>query len=81
MRPARIETTASCAENLRRIEAAKRQWALENHKSDHTPVAAADLAPYLENNILPVCPTGAAYVLNSVGIPAACTAPVHASPK
>ena len=48
----------ACINNLRQIDGAKQQWALEN-KSLTTPVAA-DLEPYLKKGVagtFPTCPT------------------------
>jgi hypothetical protein len=52
--------------NLRMIEGAKQQWALEKKKNDGSPATETDLAPYLRggkiNNI-----RGEKYELNSIG--------------
>jgi prepilin-type N-terminal cleavage/methylation domain-containing protein len=57
----------ACINNLRQIDGAKQQWALETKAaSDATPVDN-DIAPYLKGNVMPVCPVGeAAYTINSV---------------
>ena len=52
--------------NLRILEAAKSQWALENKKGSNDSVNTTDLMPYLKNNQL-VSVTGEAYVANTVG--------------
>jgi Tfp pilus assembly major pilin PilA len=58
--------------NLRQIEAAKMQWALENRKRAGDAVAERDLAEYLKGGgIKPVA--GESYQLNPVGTPATAT--------
>ena len=69
-----------CINNLRIIEGAKDQWALENKKGTGDVVGAQDLQPYLKNNALPVCPQGGVYTLNAVGAPPTCSIPGHVFP-
>jgi ABC-type branched-subunit amino acid transport system substrate-binding protein len=73
--------TAACINNLRLIDGAKQQWALEHQKPAGSLLTAADLAPYLKGNGLPTCPAGGVYTLNPVGIPPICNIPGHALPK
>ena len=40
-----------CLSNLRQIKAAKEQWALENKKTIGSPCVAADLDPYLREDV------------------------------
>ncbi len=70
-----------CLNNLRMIDAAKQQWALEHGKPTGTLLTAADLAPYLKTNVLPACPAGGVYTLNPVGLSPICSIPGHALPK
>jgi DNA repair exonuclease SbcCD ATPase subunit len=70
-----------CINSLRQLDAAKQQWALENNKPAGTPASAADLAPYLPGNALPVCPSGGGYTINPVGQPAVCSIPGHVLAK
>lgn len=49
----------ACINNLRLIDAAKQQWALEQHGMDSSSPTAADLQPYLGRGSageLPICP-------------------------
>lgn len=56
----------SIANNLRILEGAKEQWALENKKATIDPVGMADLTPYIKNNtIVPV--VGETYDFGTVG--------------
>ena len=58
--------------NLRMIEGAKAQWALENKKREGTPVTEQDLREYLRGGrVNPV--TGETYKINPVGTPATAT--------
>jgi prepilin-type N-terminal cleavage/methylation domain-containing protein len=63
--------------NLRILEDAKNQWALENRKGTGDGVVNADLAPYLKNGRCP--PTsivGETYTLNIIGTTATALTPV-----
>ena len=71
----------ACIANLRLIDGAKQQWALEKQKTPNALVTAADLAPYLRTGALPTCPAGGVYILNPVNIPPLCNIPGHALPK
>jgi len=77
--------TNTCINNLRQLDAAKQEWALEQGKtSDDTPTAS-DLQPYigrgsqgtLGNVVCPLLPPPrvgiAGYAINLVGIPPTCT--------
>ena len=72
---------AACINNLRQIDAAKQQWALENSKTDEAVPVAQDLLPYLKGNVFPVCPSGGTYTINAVGLPPACSVPGHVLPQ
>lgn len=70
-----------CINNLRLIDAAKQQWALEKQKARGALLTAADLAPYLRSNTVPACPAGGVYTLNPVGLAPICSIPGHTLPK
>ena len=67
----------ACLNNLRMIDAAKQQWALEKNKPATATPTAADLKPYLMNNPFPVCPNGGVYKINSVSSDPECSIPGH----
>ena len=71
--------TNICINNLRQIEAAKQEWALENKKQASDVPTASDLTPYLKQSggQLPKCPAGGEYKINSAGEPATCSRPKH----
>jgi hypothetical protein len=69
-----------CINNLRQIDAAKQQWALENNKKPTAIPTAQDLAAYFKDGSLPACPSGGTYTLNAVGELPACSVPGHVLP-
>ena len=71
----------ACINNLRQIDAAKQQWALENDKTADAVPSAQDLLPYLSNLVFPVCPSGGTYTINAVGVPPTCSVPGHVLPQ
>ncbi len=75
------QQATACINNLRMIDAAKQQWALQKQRPAGSLLTAADLAPYLRSNTVPVCPAGGVYTLNPVGIPPLCNIPGHALAK
>ncbi|MGD9874891.1 MAG: hypothetical protein AB7T27_11590 [Kiritimatiellia bacterium] len=66
----------SCINNLRQIEGAKDQWAIDNGATVGDQVSPSDIEPYLKE--FPSCPSGGSYVLNPIGTPATCDQPGHA---
>ena len=55
----KARTTAqmnACISNLRQIDGAIQQWALDTKQGDTASVSAADILPYLKNAV--VCPSG-----------------------
>ncbi len=57
----------ACINNLREIDAAKQQWALEKNKTQDAIPTAQDLLPYFKDGTFPVCPSGGTYAINAVG--------------
>ena len=74
----------TCINNLRQIDAAKQQWALQYNRPAGSPVAAVDVAAYLRSadpnlpGSIPTCPAGGVYTLNPIGISPTCSIPGHA---
>src|SRR6266487_87566 len=66
----------SVVNNLRIIEGAKDQWALENKKGVGDTVTETDLLPYLKDNMMPGKVVGETYVLEVIGKAAYATTPV-----
>ena len=68
----------ACINNLRQIDDAKAQWALETHKiSTALPVDADLFGPGLYIKAKPICPGGGLYDLRTVGETALCDQPGH----
>jgi prepilin-type N-terminal cleavage/methylation domain-containing protein len=72
----------ACINNLRQIDGAKQQWALENKKSDTDTPADADVGQYIKNGF-PKCPAGGSYTAGAVNTDPLCSAPSgdHVLPK
>ncbi len=65
----------ACINNLRQIDGAIQQWALENKKEPTAAVTKADILPYLKSE--PVCPSGGtsfddSYTVSDVATPPTC---------
>ena len=71
----------ACINNLRQIDAAKQQWALENSKTDDDLPTAQDLLPYFRDGIFPMCPSGGQYTINAMAVPPTCSVPGHVLPQ
>ena len=73
----RARTTSqqdACINNLRQIDGAIQEWALENKKDTAATVAETDVTPYLKNSV--VCPSGGTTFANSYTLVDVVTAPV-----
>jgi hypothetical protein len=71
---------AACISNLKIIEAAKDQWALEKQKGAADRPSVQDILPYLPGQAMPVCPDNGTYSLNAAGEHPTCSAPGHVLP-
>ena len=67
----------ACINNLRQIDGAAQQWALEKGKTTGTSITlTTDLTPYIKLNSassIPPCPAGGSYNVTSVGAVPTCT--------
>ena len=73
----------ACINNLRLIDAAKQQWALENKKQSTDTPKTEDIQPYLgrgANGEMPTCPAGGTYTYGTVGEKPTCSVPGHVLP-
>ncbi len=87
----RARTTSqanACINNLRQMDGAKQQWALEQRQlSTANPLTTA-ITPYIKltsNSTLPGCPAGGTYVIGVVSVNPTCsvastTTPAHVLP-
>jgi len=71
----------ACINNLRQIDNAKQQWALENNKKNEDVPAVSDLTPYLKDGKLPVCPAGGVYTIGALTNSPVCSIPNHKLPE
>jgi hypothetical protein len=67
----------ACINNLRQIDAAKQQWALDKNKNAAAVPTITDLASYFKDGVLPTCPSGGTYTLNAVGELPTCSISGH----
>jgi Protein of unknown function (DUF3352) len=65
----------ACINNLRQIDGAKQQWALENKKQDSAIPTQDELRPYLKS--FPTCPAGGEYTINAVSEAPRCSHAGH----
>jgi prepilin-type N-terminal cleavage/methylation domain-containing protein len=71
--------TRACISNLRQIEQAKEQFAMEAAKKDGDTAEWSDLVPaYIKTQ--PSCPFGADYTIGVIGTRATCIRPGHVLP-
>ena len=62
----------SCSANLRQIETAKEQWAMDNKKGATDTPAMADLTPtYIKST--PACPSGGTYTVGDMSTRPTCS--------
>jgi prepilin-type N-terminal cleavage/methylation domain-containing protein len=74
----RARTTSqmnACINNLRQIDGAIQQWALEQKKEPAATVAETDVTPFLKNSV--VCPSGGtsftdSYTISTVAVRPLC---------
>jgi len=65
----------ACINNLRQIDGAIQQWALENKQASGATVVAADVLPYLKSSV--TCPSGGttfalSYTISTVKVKPVC---------
>jgi outer membrane lipoprotein-sorting protein len=78
-----VQQRNACINNLRQIDAAKNEFALEKGKKLGDPVTADDIKPYIKLDAygnLPKCPAGGTYTIGKVGENPTCSIPGHELP-
>jgi prepilin-type N-terminal cleavage/methylation domain-containing protein len=74
----------ACINNLRQIDGAANQWALEQKKINGATINfPTDLSPYIKLNVLssiPGCPAGGSYTEATVGVAPTCNLANSVSP-
>jgi prepilin-type N-terminal cleavage/methylation domain-containing protein len=75
----------ACINNLRQIDAAANQFALEQKKKTNDPISyPTDLSPYIKlnsANSIPGCPAGGSYVEATVGVSPTCSLAATVTPS
>jgi prepilin-type N-terminal cleavage/methylation domain-containing protein len=75
----------ACINNLRQIDAAAQEWALERgHKTGDAISYPTDLTPYIKlnaNSSIPPCPAGGSYTCATVGNNPVCTLSTTVTPN
>ena len=56
----------ACINNMRLLDAAKEQYALENDQDGTVEPDTGDVTPYLKTTAMPICPAGGTYTLNII---------------
>ena len=84
----RARTTSqqnACINNLRQIDGAKQQWALENNQpAGASAPDSATIQPYLGRGTAgtwPTCPASGSYTIGDLSTPPTCTVAGHALPQ
>ncbi len=68
--------TNACLANLKSLDGAKMQWAMEYHRNDGDVVTWGNIAPgYMKAQVN--CPWGYAYTLQPIGVPPYCPVVGH----
>jgi predicted RNase H-like nuclease (RuvC/YqgF family) len=78
-----VQAMNTCINNLRLIDSAKQQWALEYKKGAADIPTWDDLRPYLtgpNNTNMPFCPAAGVYTMGNVSEKPTCSIPGHVLP-
>ncbi len=62
----------ACINNMRQIESAKEQWALEKGKTTGDAIVADEVGLYIKGG-MPTCPGGGTYTYGAVGTDITCS--------
>jgi prepilin-type N-terminal cleavage/methylation domain-containing protein len=66
----------ACINNLRQLDGAKQQWALENKQVSTATPGQASIQPYLGRGTAgswPSCPASGSYTIGQVSVPPSCS--------
>jgi len=68
----------ACINNLRQLEGAKAQYAIESKAASGAPVLPGDVSQYMPNGFESLkCPAGGSYTINTVGSEPTCSVAGH----
>jgi hypothetical protein len=70
-----------CIDNLREIDAAKNELALEHNLTNGTVVTVNQVTNYLIHGIMPKCPSGGIYIIGKIGETPICSIHGDVLPK
>ena len=73
----------ACINNLRQMDGAVQQWALETKAAATAAVTLTDIQPFIKltsTGTLPACPAQGTYAVTTVGASPTCTVTGHALP-
>jgi hypothetical protein len=81
----RTSPANACINNLRQIDGAKEQWALDHNAKTNETVPVNQLTNYLYRGAMLQCPSGGVYKIGKVGEPPTCSlgntvTPAHVLP-
>jgi hypothetical protein len=78
IRPPRIPLQKpACINNLRQLDGAKQQWALERSLTNGTAPVIYEINQYVKGQQRPICPQGGSYTYGNVGELPRCTIAEH----
>ena len=83
----RARTTSqknACINNLRQIDGAKQQWALENNQTGSAACTAVNIVPYMgrgATGVMPTCPAGGTYTIGTIAVIPTCGISGHVLPN
>ncbi len=72
--------TKACINNLRQIDGAKEQYAIENNGAEGDTVADSDITVYIKGGAIPTCPAGGTYTTGDIGADPDCDYTDHDLP-
>ncbi len=70
--------TNACINNLRQIDGAKEQWALETRKGSGSATVDSEVNAYIKGGA-PKCPAAGTYTYNTIDIPPTCSVAGHST--
>jgi prepilin-type N-terminal cleavage/methylation domain-containing protein len=78
----KARTTAqknACINNLRQIDGAKEQWALENRLTEGATInnGDANVNGFIKGQQTPLCPGSGSYTYGNIGVNPTCSVPSH----
>jgi prepilin-type N-terminal cleavage/methylation domain-containing protein len=62
----------ACVANLKQVDAAKEQWAMDNNANNGDAVVDAEVNAYIKGGA-PTCPSGGTYTYGAVGTDPTCS--------